>query len=78
MSYEVVKERFTELAITENVRALTEMELAELHESMIYLQNFYHEAGKIKELMYIAHITEDWDWLHQLCARLDQLEGRMD
>lgn len=69
-----VAERFIELCIIERRRALTKEEVHELNEALDYLENLEWEKSKLKNLSYMASLTNDIDWQHEICAKLDRLQ----
>lgn len=70
-----VAERFIELCIIERRRALTQQEVYELNEALDYLENLEWEKSKLKNLSYIASLTNDIEWQHEICAKLDKLNS---
>lgn len=71
----IVAERFIELCIIERLRALTQEEVRELNEALDYLENLEWEKSKLKNLSYIASLTNDIEWQHEICAKLDKLNS---
>ena len=69
----VVAERFIELVVTQHYRPLTEMEKRELHESYQWLVNRQWKVARLKNLSYVAHITGDTEWQHEICRELERL-----
>lgn len=71
----VVQERFVELFITAQYRALNKLEVKEFLESYQYLENRYWKLSKLKALSFLAYQTKDWDWLHEICAEIEKIQG---
>ncbi|MFZ4452053.1 DUF7667 family protein [Salibacterium aidingense] len=67
-----VHARYMELLSIQTKRPLTDEERRELIESKQYVENYLWEVAKLKNLSYMAYITKDYEWLHEICAELDQ------
>ncbi|WP_035711005.1 DUF7667 family protein [Salibacterium aidingense] len=70
-----VHARYMELLSIQTKRPLTAMERKELIESKQYVENYLWEFAKLKNLSYMAYISKDYGWLHDICRELDQLQG---
>lgn len=68
-----VADRFIELSILKQHRKLTLSETREFNESFRYLEKLEWKKTKLKNLSYVAHITDDTDWQHEICAELEKL-----
>ncbi len=68
-----VAERFIELSVLKQHRKLTLSETQEFNESFKHLEKREWQKAKLKELSYFAHVTNDTDWQHQICAELEKL-----
>ena len=75
MKPNVVIDRFIDLILTADYRALTDTEMGELSESKVFLRNFVREREKLVQLSYMAYTTDDHEWHHSICSQLDQLKG---
>lgn len=74
--YEAVQERFIELCVLSDDRVLNAMEYKEIKESFTYLKNRYWKLDKLKGLSLLASEKKDVDWQHEICSRIERLEGR--
>ncbi|ALS27155.1 hypothetical protein IJ21_17540 [Paenibacillus sp. 32O-W] len=71
----VVAERFIELAVIQYYRPLTMKELSEFVESYRYLINRQWRIAKLRNMSLIAYEIGDTDWHHEICSRIEKLEG---
>lgn len=71
----VVQERFIELFIAGQYRPLSQSEVKEFLESYKFLENRYWKLSKLKALSFLAYQTKDWDWLHEICAEIEKIQG---
>lgn len=69
----VVAERFIELSVLQRHRKLTLFEANDLKICLKYLEKLEWQKAKLKELSYLASMTNDVDWQHELCAKLEKL-----
>ena len=72
----VVADRFIELSIAEKYRRLTKTERYEKNECLKYLENQQWKLAKLKNLSLMAHMTDDIEWQHKICAEIERLERR--
>ena len=70
-----VQERFIELFIAGQYRPLSQSEVKEFLESYKFLENQYWKLSKLKALSFLAYQTKDWDWLHEICAEIEKIQG---
>ena len=70
-----VQERFLELYHLRKYRWLTPQEQREWRECERLLDEYHWKLGRLKNLSYMAYQTEDWEWLHEICAEIDRLKG---
>lgn len=70
-----VQERFIELFIAGQYRPLSQSEVKEFLESYKFLENRYWKLSKLKALSFLAYQTKDWDWLHEICAEIEKIQG---
>ncbi len=68
-----VAERFIELSVLKKHRRLTLSESMEYNESFKHLEKREWRKSKLKELSYLASVTNDTDWQHEICSKLEQL-----
>lgn len=71
----VVQERFLELYHLRKYRKLTPQEEQEWRECEKWLDEYHWKLGRLKNLSFMAYQTNDWDWLHEICAEIDRLKG---
>lgn len=72
----IVQERFLRLSTLSLIRPLTPMEQKEVEESRKYLLRVQWELDKLNTLAAMAYEMQDYAWLHDICSRIDKLEGR--
>lgn len=74
---DTIKERFIILNLIEEK---TEQEQCQLEECRRLLKKHYEEQawklGRAMNFLKMAHMTKDWDWVKQIGAGMDQMEGR--
>src|SRR5690606_32181201 len=68
----VVAERFIELLVIESYRPLNDSEIKELQESFEYLKQ---RQWQLKNMSLMAHMTNDTEWQHEICAEIEKLGG---
>ena len=73
---DIVADRFIELSVVEQYRRLTKNERYEKNECLKYLENRQWKLAKLKNLSLMAHMTDDHDWQHEICAEIERLERR--
>lgn len=71
----VVAERFIELLVIESYRPLNDSEIKELQESFEYLKQRQWKLWKLKNMSLVAHMTNDVQWQHEICAEIEKLGG---
>lgn len=72
----VVADRFIELSVIERYRRLTKTERYEKKECLEYLEKQQWKLAKLKNLSLMAHMTDDTEWQHEICAEIERLERR--
>ncbi|GGE28275.1 hypothetical protein GCM10011571_32960 [Marinithermofilum abyssi] len=55
-----------------HIRQLTSTEMDDLAR---YMREWLWTRHKLRELSITVQRLKDWDWLHELCRRLDELAG---
>jgi hypothetical protein len=66
--------RMAELTVLQERRGLTMKELDELDGCLAENANYARELANLYNLSGIASATDDMEWLHEVCAEIDQLE----
>lgn len=69
-----VVDRFVELMVVESYRPLNNQELVELAESFEYLKRRQERLWTLKNLSLLAHMTNDTEWQHEICAEIERVE----
>ena len=69
-----VVDRFVELMVVESYRPLSNQELVELAESFEYLKHRQWKLWKLKNMSLVAHMTNDTEWQHEICAEIERVE----
>ncbi len=73
-----VQNRFVELALARQHRALTRNEEQEYQESRQFIvDKMWQEQGpkaRVMNLMWVARNTKDWNWMMELNQEREQLE----
>jgi hypothetical protein len=73
----VVERRLLELVgILLNQRPLTDTETTELRQAHQYLINREWKLGLLEMQSYMASLTNDVTWQHDICREIDTLDGR--
>lgn len=70
----VVEQRIAELWMTKKRRDLSEKELDEMGQCIDWLTNDIWKQIKLENLSLLASMTNDVDWQHEICRRIDGLE----
>lgn len=70
-----VHQRMAELYNINRMRQLTDKEMDEMAICVQANFNRVWEVAKLKNLSYLAHMTDDVEWQHELCAKLEKLEA---
>ena len=73
LTMNTVVERFIELSVLERRRRLTKEERREKEESLKYLDKWLWEWINLKTMSVLAWETNDKEWLHEICERIDEL-----
>lgn len=71
---DVILGRLAELFTLKQKRELTYSETLEFNHCLQMNQNYYYCRAKLEELSYQASETNDMDWQHEICARIEELE----
>jgi hypothetical protein len=68
-----IHERMAELYTTQKRRILNEFEMNEMAICLQANADFVSKMNKLKNLSFIASLTNDTDWQHEICARIEEL-----
>jgi len=71
-----VHQRMAELWTLRKNRKLTEAEQSELFICLEANANHMWQKAKLENLSLCASMTQDYDWLHDICVLLEKLEAR--
>ncbi|QDX95863.1 hypothetical protein EEL30_22710 [Brevibacillus laterosporus] len=71
----IVHQRMAELWVINKTRELTDSEMTEMSECLSANATRAWEVAKLKNLSVIASVTKDIEWQHELCARLEKIQG---
>ncbi|PPB10931.1 DUF7667 family protein [Brevibacillus laterosporus] len=71
----IVHQRMAELWFINKTRELTDSELTEMSHCLRANAQRAWEIAKLKNLSLIASMTNDADWQHELCSRIEKIEG---
>ncbi|WP_019123732.1 DUF7667 family protein [Brevibacillus massiliensis] len=69
----VVHQRMAELWVLNKRRPLKDDEMTEFCHCMDAHVNRAWQIAKLKNLSLLAHMTNDTEWQHELCAKLEKL-----
>lgn len=69
----IVAEHFIKLCIVEKYRKLTLKEQFEKKESLKFLEARAWKKAQLENMSLMAHMTDDWEWQHEICANLEKL-----
>ncbi|MCJ7839952.1 hypothetical protein MUB24_03295 [Lederbergia sp. NSJ-179] len=69
----LVAERFIELSVLQKHRRLTRSEKQDLNIALKHLEKLEWRKAKLKNLSLVASISNDVDWQHEICAKLEKL-----
>ncbi|MFD2704180.1 DUF7667 family protein [Salibacterium lacus] len=69
-----VVHRVAELLVLSQHRPLTEHEQKEWRESEQFLINREWNLAKLKNFSEMAHMTDDTEWQHEICEKLERME----
>ncbi|MED1789211.1 hypothetical protein P4V47_17265 [Brevibacillus laterosporus] len=70
----IVHQRMAELWFINKTRELTDSELTEMSHCLRANAQRAWEIAKLKNLSLIASLTNDTDWQHELCSRIEKIE----
>lgn len=72
-----IHQRLAEIWTLKGKRELTDKEVQEY--SMIMDLNAKHawRLAKLENLSFVAYSTDDFDWLHTICAEIDKLQDEV-
>lgn len=70
------QQRIAELWRIQKQRKLTNDEMSEMCLCLDANEGYAHKLAKLEELSYQAHQTNDWDWLHEICAEIEKLNAQ--
>ncbi|MDF9411007.1 hypothetical protein E1B06_04635 [Brevibacillus laterosporus] len=70
-----VHQRMVELWFINKTRELTDSEMTEMSHCLSANAQRAWEIAKLKNLSLIASMTNDIDWQHELCSRIEKIEG---
>lgn len=70
-----VHQRMAELHNINRKRELTEKEMDEMAQCIQANFSRTWEIAKLKNLSLFASMTGDTDWQHELCAKIDKIQG---
>ncbi len=73
---QAVYQRMAELWTTRKRRKLTDEEQDELNLCLEANATHIWKKLRIENLSLLASMTGDYDWLHELCAELEQMEPK--
>jgi hypothetical protein len=71
-----IHQRMAELWTIRKTRGLTPSEQDELHLCLEANTNFVWKKLQLENLSLLASMTHDHEWLHDLCARMEQMEPK--
>ena len=73
--YAPVIDRFIELSVIEQYRQLDETEKREKKECLQILTERQWKLSKLKNLSFIAYLTKDVEWPHEICSGIEEVGG---
>ncbi|ATO48415.1 hypothetical protein P4V86_01955 [Brevibacillus laterosporus] len=71
----IVHQRMAELWFINKTRELTDSEMTEMSHCLSANAKRAWKIAKLKNLSLIASMTNDTDWQHELCSRIEKIEG---
>lgn len=77
MSILPVHQRLAELYLHSTKRMLSDSEKEEMAQCLSFNAKHCWKVAELENLSYMASLTKDTEWLHCLCAALEQLEYRV-
>ncbi|MGE7225451.1 DUF7667 family protein [Paenibacillus glucanolyticus] len=75
MAVIAIHQRMAELWTIRKRRELTNAELDEMALCLDANANYVWKMVRLENLSLMASMTNDYDWLHEICRRIDELEG---
>lgn len=72
----IIQQRLAELWMINKQRELTEAEGTEMADCMKVNCDYVQKMGELDNLSYLAYSTQDWEWLHEVCARIEAVEAK--
>lgn len=69
-------QRLAELYVVNKRRKLSEEEMLELQHCLAANVNYCWEMAYLKNLSLMASMTNDTDWLHEICAAIDNYPSK--
>lgn len=75
MRIDSINRRIAELWSKQRKDELNASELDELTICMNAHANYYWKLSKLENLSLMASMTNDTDWLHEICNRIEELEN---
>jgi len=74
MKIEHINKRIAELWFKQRRNQLSPAEQDELVLCLNAHSDYYWRMVKLENLSYIASLTNDTDWLHEICRRIEELQ----
>ncbi|MBG9776227.1 DUF7667 family protein [Brevibacillus laterosporus] len=71
----IVHQRMAELWIINKTRELTNSEMEEMSHCLSANAKRAWEIAKLINLFLVASLTNDTEWQHELCSRIEKIEG---
>lgn len=72
------QQRIAELWRKQKHRPLTTPEMEEMVMCMNLHEGYAHKLAKLEELSYQAHVTNDFEWLHEICSEIEKLNEQYE
>lgn len=69
-------ERMAELWILRRSRDLSQAEQDELYLCLEANANYVWNRLKLENMSLCASLTHDYEWLHEICARIERMEPK--
>lgn len=70
------QQRIAELWRKQKHQPLTDEENTEFVMCLNLNEGYAHQMAKLEELSFQAHVTNDYEWLHQICADIEKLQDQ--
>ncbi|PCN45925.1 hypothetical protein B9C88_04385 [Brevibacillus laterosporus] len=71
----IVHQRMAVRWFINKTRELTDSEMTEMSHCLSANAQRTWEIAKLNNLSFIASLTNDTDWQHDLCSRIEKIEG---